>query len=209
MASLFLNGISLLSTGLRSGATFVVALGAAGIIAQFTHAPPIFPALIASLVAAGMAFTFGAQDPFDADYASLSQISAHLVSSLAAIAGLLVIVNMEPAVGSFVCEPLVPWQSSIAIFGAFGTSWLSRSTNSKSELSDWANDPFGIFLDRPFYGFFHGPWFSRRLSYFLAMADPWLRQSLLCSAWSSRQVPGAEQRYGCFGNGEGNSLLLD
>ncbi len=110
MASLFVNGISLLSTGLRSGATFVVALGAAGILAQFTHAPPIFLALIASLAAAGMAFAFRAQDPFDANYSSLSQIGAHLVSSLAAIAGLWVIVNIVPAVDSFVCEPLVPWQ---------------------------------------------------------------------------------------------------
>ena len=160
MASLFLNGISLLSTGLRSGATFVVALGAAGIIAQFTHAPPIFPALIASLVAAGMAFAFGAQDPFDADYASLSQISAHLVSSLAAIAGLLVIVNMEPAVGSFVCEPLVPWQFSIAIFGAFGMSWLSAAARIQSP--NYRTGPLihlAFFWIAPFYGFFHGPWF--------------------------------------------------
>jgi hypothetical protein len=160
VASLFVNGISLLSTGLRSGATFVVALGAAGTLAQFSHAPPIFPALIASLVAAGMAFALGAQDPFDADYASLSQISAHVVSSLAAIAGLLVIVNLVPAVGSFVCEPLVPWQFSIAIFGAFGMSWLSAAAGIQNpNYRAGLMIHLGFFWIAPFYGFFHGPWF--------------------------------------------------
>lgn len=83
-----------------------------------THAPPIFVAVVTSLVAAGMAFVLAARDPFDADFASLiiSQISVHLVSSLAAVVGLWGIVNIMPAVGIFVCEPLVPWQFSIAIF---------------------------------------------------------------------------------------------
>lgn len=55
-----------------------------------THAPPIFVAVVTSLVAAGMAFVLAARDPFDADFASLiiSQISVHLVSSLAAVVGL-------------------------------------------------------------------------------------------------------------------------
>ena len=60
---------------------------AAGLLAQFTHAPPIFVALVASLVAAGMAFALAAQDPFDSDYSSLSQLGAHVVSFLAAISG--------------------------------------------------------------------------------------------------------------------------
>ncbi len=112
------------------------------------------------LVAAGMAFAFGAQDPFDADYASLGPISAHVVSSLAAIAGLLVIVNIVPAVGSFVCEPMVPWQLSIAIFGAFGMSWLSaaagiQSPNYRPGLMIY----LAFFWIAPFYGFFYGPWF--------------------------------------------------
>ena len=160
MASLFANGISLLSTGLRSGGAFVVALGAAGILAQFTHAPPIFLAASTSLVAAGAIFAFGAHDPFDADYASLRRIIAHLVSSLTAVVGLLVIVHMVPAVGNFVCEPLVPWRFSIAIFGAFGMSWLSaaagiQNPNYKARLMIY----LAFFWIAPFYGFFHGPWF--------------------------------------------------
>jgi hypothetical protein len=128
MASLLANSISPLSAGLRSGATFAAALGVAGLLAQFTHAPPIFLAVIASPLAAGMAFALAVQDPFDADYTSLSQAGAHVASCLTALLGLWGIVNIVPAVGIFVCEPLVSWQFSIAIFGAFGMSRLSAAT---------------------------------------------------------------------------------
>jgi len=59
-----------LSAGLRSGATFVAALGAAGLLTQCAHAPPVFIALVARLVT-GMAFALAAQDPFGADHAGL------------------------------------------------------------------------------------------------------------------------------------------
>lgn len=160
MASLLMKSSSLLSAGLRSGAAFVGALGAAGLLAQFTHAPPIFLALIASSVAAGMAFALAAQDPFDTDYTSLSQTGAHVVSFLAALLGLWGLVKIVPATSGFVCEPLVPWQFSIAIFGAFGLSWLSAATRLRIR-----HDRAGLMLHlaffwiAPFYGFFHAPWF--------------------------------------------------
>ena len=127
MASLFKTTISQLSAGLRSGATFVAALSAAGLLAQFTNAPPIFVAPVASLAVSGTARALGAEEPFDAGYTSLSQVAVHLISCLAAMAGLWGIVNLVPAVGIFVCEPLVPWHVSIAIFGAFGMSWLAAA----------------------------------------------------------------------------------
>jgi hypothetical protein len=160
MASPLTKSIPLLSAGLRSGATFVVSLSAAGFLAQFTHAPPIFLALVASLVAAGVAFAFAAQDPFDADYTSLSQAGAHVVSFLTALLGLWSIVTIVLATSSFVCEPLVPWQFSIAIFGAFGMSWLSVATRIRVP-----HDRAGLMIHltffwiAPFYGFFHAPWF--------------------------------------------------
>jgi hypothetical protein len=160
MASMFVNSISLLSAGLRSGATFVAALGAAGLLAQFTHAPPVFLTLIASLAAAGMAFALAAQDPFDADYMSLSQAGVHVVSFLAALLGLWGIVKIVPATSSFVCEPLVPWQFSIAIFGTFSMSWLAAATRLRRP-----HDRAGLMIHlaffwiAPFYGFFHAPWF--------------------------------------------------
>jgi hypothetical protein len=160
VASLIENSFSQLSAGLRSGATFVAALGAAGLLVQFTQAPLIFIALVASLVVAGITFALAAQDPFDADYSSLSQISAYLVSSLAAMMGLWGIVNIVPAVVDFVCEPLVPWHLSIAIFGAFGMSWLAAATRLRRP-----HDRAGLMIHlvffwiAPFYGFFHAPWF--------------------------------------------------
>ena len=160
MASLFMKSISLLSAGLRSGATFVAALGAAGLLAQFTHAPPIFLAFIASLVAAGMAFVLAAQDPFDTDYLNLSQAGVHVVSFLAALLGLWGIVKIVPATSSFVCEPLVPWQFSIAIFGAFGMSWLSAAARLRIPHGPAAlMIHLAFFWIAPFYGFFHAPWF--------------------------------------------------
>ena len=125
MASFFGDSIPQLSTGLRSGATFVAALGAAGLLAQFTHAPPIFLALVASSVAAGIAFALAAEDRSTPTIQALSQAGAHVISFLAALLGLWGIVKVVPASGYFVCEPLVPWQFAIAIFGAFGMSWLS------------------------------------------------------------------------------------
>ena len=74
MASLFLKIISLLSAGLRSGATFVGALGAAGLLAQFTHAPPIFLALIAvyvSEVLNGIMYVLSAGMPSGVDFERL------------------------------------------------------------------------------------------------------------------------------------------
>lgn len=155
MASLFMKSISLLSAGLRSGAAFVGALGAAGLLAQFTNAPPIFLALVASLVTAGIAFALAAQDPFDTGYTSLNQAGAHVVSFLAALIGLWGIVKVAPATSSFVCEPLVPWQFSIAIFGAFGMSFLSAATKLRP-LHDRAGlmIHLAFFLDRTLLRFF-------------------------------------------------------
>jgi hypothetical protein len=160
MASRFMKSIPSLSAGLRSGATFVAALGAAGLLAQFIHAPPIFLALIASLVAAGVAFALAAQDPFDADYTSLSEAGAHVASCLAGMIGLWAMVTIVPAVGILVCEPLVPWQFSIAIFGAFGMSLLRAAAKFRIP-----HDRVGLMIHlaffwiAPFYGFFHAPWF--------------------------------------------------
>ena len=111
-------------------------------------------------MAAGIAFALAAEEPFDADYTSLSQAGAHVISFLAALLGLWGIVKVVPATSSFVCEPLVPWQFAIAIFGAFGMSWLSAVARLRSP-----RDRAGLMIQlaffwiAPFYGFFHAPWF--------------------------------------------------
>ena len=160
LASLFVKISSSVLAGLRSGVTFVAALGSAGVLAQFTSAPPIFSALVASLVAAGVAFVLAVQDPFDSDYSTVDQLSTHLVSFLVAMIGLWGVANILPAVDSFVCEPLVPWKFSIAIFGAFGMSWLSGATRIRSpHVRAGLMIHVAFFWIAPFYGFFHAPWF--------------------------------------------------
>ena len=160
MASPLTKSIPLLSAGLRSGATFVGALGAAGLLAQFTYAPPIFLALVASLVAAGMAFALVAQDPFDAAYTNLSQAGVHVVSFLVTLLGLWGIAKIVPATSRFVCQPLVPWNFSIALFGAFGMSSLSAATRFRGpHVRAGLMIHLAFFWIAPFYGFFHAPWF--------------------------------------------------
>ena len=179
LASLFANGFSSFLAGLRSGATFVAALGCAGLLAQFTSAPPIFSALAASLVATGVAFILLAQDPFDSDYSTVGQLSTHLVSFLAAMIGLWGVASILPAVGSFVCEPLVPWKFTIAIFGAFGMSWLSGATKIQiPQVRAGLMIHVAFFWIAPFYGFFHAPWFMAQ-TVLPPMRGPVLPQAII------------------------------
>jgi hypothetical protein len=107
-----------------------------------------------------MALVLAAQDLFDSNYSSLHQISVHLVAFLAATVGLWGIVNILPATGVFVCEPLVPWHISIAIVGAFGMSLLTTAAKPRMP-PDHAGlmIHLAFFWIAPFYGFFHAPWF--------------------------------------------------
>ena len=160
VASLSVNGFSSLLAGLRSGVTFVVALGCAGLLAQFSSAPHIFIALVASLVAAGMTFLLAVQGPFYSGYSTLDQLATHLLDFLAAVTGLWIILNVVPATASFVCQPMVPWQLSIALFGAFGMSWLSAAMRIQvPHIWPGLIIHVAFFWIAPFYGFFHAPWF--------------------------------------------------
>ena len=160
LASPLVNRVSFVPAGLRSGAAFVAALACAGTLAQFTNAPPILIALFASLVVAGMLFLLAAQNPFDADYSTLAELGTHVIDSVVATVGLWAIAKGLPAVGSFVCESLVPWELSVAIFGAFGMSWLSSASKIRApEVRVGLAIQVGFFWIAPFYGFFHAPWF--------------------------------------------------
>jgi hypothetical protein len=156
----FTNSIPLLFAGVRSGIAFVAALIAAGLAAQFSAAPPIFLALVATLVVASAGYLLAAQGPFDADYTNLNWSVAQLIGFLVAVIGLSGAVTLVPAVNIFVCEPLVPWQFSIAIFGAFGMNWLASATALRVP-QDRARlmIHLAFFWIAPFYGFFHAPWF--------------------------------------------------
>ena len=159
MASASVTSFSFFLAGLRSGATFVAALGSAGLLAQFAGAPAILIALVATLMAAGMAFVSAARNPFDSDHFTLGQLSTDLMSFLTAMIGLWGVVKILPALGGFVCEPLVPWNFSIAIFGAFVMSWLSAGLRIR-KADAWCGVALymAFFWISPFYGFFRAPW---------------------------------------------------
>jgi hypothetical protein len=46
--------------------------------------------------------------------------------------GALVVFAVFPGIVDFVCEPLVPWRISIALFGAFAMSWLATGVALRS-----------------------------------------------------------------------------
>lgn len=138
----------------------MAALGCAGLLSQLTGAPLILIALVTSLAAVGAAIVLAAQDPFDSEYSTLSQLGTHLVSFFAAMIGLWGIASVLPAIGHFVCEPLVPWKFSIAIFGAFAMSWLSSAMKIRApSVRRGLAIHVAFFWIAPFYGFFHAPWF--------------------------------------------------
>ena len=107
-----------------------------------------------------MLFLLAAQNPFDADYSTLAELGTHVIDFVVATVGLWAIAKGLPAVGSFVCELLVPWELSVAIFGAFGMSWLSSASKIRApEVRVGLAIQVGFFWIAPFYGFFHAPWF--------------------------------------------------
>ena len=74
--------------------------------------------------------------------------------------GLWGVANILPAIDSFVCEPLIPWKFSIAIFGAFAMSWLSGAARIQiPHVRAGLMIHVAFFWIAPFYGFFHAPWF--------------------------------------------------
>ena len=83
----------------------------------------------------------------------------HGIDFAAAVVGLWVVASVFPASRDFLCEPLVPWRVSIAIFGAFGTNWLAAAVKQRAEFPLEPMIYLGFFWIAPFYGFFHAPWF--------------------------------------------------
>jgi hypothetical protein len=75
MASHFLNGIELLSIGLRSVGIFVAVTVVAGLLVQISDTLPIVLAPLSSPMMAGAARVLPAGEPFDADSYRLPSMS--------------------------------------------------------------------------------------------------------------------------------------
>ncbi len=96
--------------------------------------------------------------------------------------GLWVVVSALPASRDFLCEPLVPWRISVALFGTFAMNWLARAAALPAPKERAA--PFillAFFWIAPFYGFFHAPWFLAQ-TIASPCADRPLIQSLVVAA---------------------------
>ena len=146
--------------GVASAARFICAISVAVVLAKMGTLPPIVPAFAASLVLAGLEWVSGALSPPVVPKLTAQELATWCVDFLGSFAVLKLFALMSPSGALFVCEPLVPWGISIAIFGAFVSTWVGAGTRARA--SDVKYRPLirlMLFWVAPFYGFFHAPWF--------------------------------------------------
>jgi hypothetical protein len=84
------------------------------------------------------------------------------MTTLASCLGDLAVFAVFPGIADFLCEPLVFWRISIALFGAFAMSWLATGVALRSFKLAGLMIHLVFFWIAPFYGFFHAPWFLAR-----------------------------------------------
>lgn len=143
-------------TGLQSGASFGVAISAGTAVARLLAGAPIVPAVVAGAVLAALEWQFKIPSPHDDIDVNVDSVILWSVSFLAATAALAI---LTPTGSAFVCEPLVPWKISIAIFGAFASAWLVTTNQFRAKGGRAPLIRVALCWIAPFYGFFHAPWF--------------------------------------------------
>ena len=144
--------------GAASAAAFGAAIGAGAFAASLENSPPIVPALVSSLVLAGIEWKLGIPSPHAES--NFDNLASWVASLLVAVLLLAVLAYVMPVGSQFICEPLVPWGISIGIFGAFFSAWIVAGMSVRP--SDLRRQPIVrliLFWVAPFYGFFHAPWF--------------------------------------------------
>lgn len=95
--------------------------------ARFGQSNSLGLALVSTLIVAGAVGLLLVPAPFEARFSRSIDWWRHGVDFVVAAIGLWAVVSAFPASRDFLCEPLVPWRISIALFGAFGMSWLARA----------------------------------------------------------------------------------
>jgi hypothetical protein len=120
--------------------------------------------------------------PFEARFSPSVDWWRHGADFGLAAVGLWAVMSALPASRDFLCEPLVPWRISIALFGAFAMNWLTRAVALRAAKERVSLFIFlAFFWIAPFYGFFHAPWFLAQ-TMASACADRPLAQSLITAA---------------------------
>jgi hypothetical protein len=143
-----------------SALSFGLALGVACLIATVAAVPPIVPALAASVVLAGCEFFQGrscSQLELEPTQENVWLWGLTFLMAWVITAGLALIL---PSGTQFICEPLVPWRISIALFGAFFSAWMIAAMRSREDGAKLEPLLRVVLLwIAPFYGFFYAPWF--------------------------------------------------
>jgi hypothetical protein len=149
-----------LVAGLQMAAAYIGALGAVGAVGALGEASPLGLAFAATLTAAGVAYLLQAPAPFETDLTRPTDWLRGGITAFTSCLGALAVHGVFPGITDFVCEPLVPWRISIALFGAFTMSWLSTGVALRSQFRMTRLLIYLAFLwIAPFYAFFHAPWF--------------------------------------------------
>lgn len=165
-----------------SAAAFIAAVASVGALGRFGHMSPLCLALVSALIAAGSVALLRVPAPFEARFSRSVDWWRHGADFAMAAIGLWAVVSVFPASRNFLCEPLVPWRISIALFGAFGMSWLARAVSLRAPATRVSLLIFlAFFWIAPFYGFFHAPWFIAQ-TIASPCADRPLPQSLIAAA---------------------------
>lgn len=151
---------SSLLAGLKMAAAYIGALGAVGVVGALGEVSPLGLAVAATLTAAGVAYLLQAPTPFETDLTRPADWLRGGVTTLGSCLGALAVFAVFPEIADFLCEPLVPWRISIALFGAFAMSWLATGVALRSPAKLAGLMIYlAFFWIAPFYGFFHAPWF--------------------------------------------------
>lgn len=168
--------------GAASAAAFIAANVAIGMLGRFGQSNSLVLALVSTLIVAGAIALLRVPAPFEARFSQSPDWWRHGADFAVATICAWAVVSMFPASRDFLCEPLVPWRMSIALFGAFGMSWLARAVALRAPTERVSLLIFlAFFWIAPFYGFFHAPWFLAQ-TIASPCADRPLVQSLIVAA---------------------------
>jgi len=168
--------------GAASAAAFIAAVASVGFLSRFGQPNTLGLALVSTLIVAGAEGMLHVPAPFEARFSPSVDWWRHGADFGLGAVGLWAVVSALPASRDFLCEPLVPWRISIAVFGAFAMNWLARAVALRAP-----KEPVSLFIFlaffwiAPFYGFFHAPWFLAQ-TIASACADRPLAQSLITAA---------------------------
>ncbi len=168
--------------GAASAAAFIAAVASVGFLSRLGQPNTLALALVSTLIVGGAVGMLRVPAPFQARFSRSVDWWRHGVDFAVAAIGLWTVVSAFPASRDFLCEPLVPWRISIALFGAFGMTWLARSAALRAPTERVSLFIFlAFFWIAPFYGFFHAPWFLAQ-TIASPCADRPLVQSLIVTA---------------------------